>query len=204
VILVRHGETDWNVQFRLQGSSDIPLNENGRAQARQAAPVLAELAPVKRIVASDLSRAVETAHIIADAMGAEVVTDARLRERSYGVWEGLLEPERRDQYPEAYAEWASGLEPHVDGYEFNETVRDRAVALIDELAPEDGTHVFVSHGSTTRVLIGALLGLELGSHGVGNLGNAQWAELQQDGDGPWVLRSLNTHSFDGPTVEVRT
>lgn len=207
VFLVRHGETDWNVQRRLQGTSDIPLNDNGRAQARAAAPVLASLAPVKRIVASDLTRAVETAQILAEAMGAAVVTDARLRERSYGVWEGLPEEVRRLEHPEENRRWASGLEPRVEGYEKNATVRDRALAFIEDIAIDRGTadastYLFVSHGSTTRVLLGALLGLELGTHAVGNLGNAQWAELQQDGDGPWVLRSLNTHSFDGPSVEV--
>jgi len=188
---VRHGETDWNVAHRLQGASDIPLNDNGRAQARAAAPVLAGLAPVKRIVASDLSRAQETARIIAEAMGAEVATDARLRERSYGVWEGLPEDVRQADHADEHARWEKGLEPRIEGYEDNATVLDRALAAIADIAAEDGTYVCVSHGSTTRVAIGALLGLELGSHAIGNLGNVQWAELSQDADGPWVLRSFN-------------
>ena len=195
LILVRHGETDWNVQHRLQGASDIPLNDNGRAQARAAAPELARIAPVTRIVSSDLSRAFETATIIADAMGAQVVTDARWRERSYGVWEGLPEDVRESDHPEDHHRWVSGLEPNVEGYEFNATVRDRALAAIEELTATGGTHVVVSHGSTTRVVMGALLGLELGSHGVGNLGNAQWVELTKQGEGPWILRSLNSRSF---------
>ncbi len=70
LFLVRHGETDWNEARRLQGASDIPLNDKGRDQARDAAPVLARIAAVNNIVASDLSRAQETAQIIADAMGA--------------------------------------------------------------------------------------------------------------------------------------
>jgi len=200
LILVRHGETDWNAQHLLQGASDIPLNDNGRAQARAAAPELARIAPVKRIVSSDLSRALETAHIFADAMGAEVVTDARWRERSYGVWEGLAEDVREANHADEYKRWVEGLEPNVEGYEMNHTVRDRALAAIDDLAPVEGTHVVVSHGSTTRVVVGALLGAELGSHGIGNLGNAQWVELTREGDGPWVLRSLNARALDPSSV----
>lgn len=202
LFLVRHGETAWNVEHRLQGASDIPLNDNGRAQARAAAPALATLAPVKRIVSSDLSRALETAHILAEAMGAEVVTDARLRERSYGVWEGLREDVRQVDHADEHARWAQGLEPNVEGYEYNATVRDRALALIEEITAEDGTYVCVSHGSTTRVAVAALLGLELGSRALGNLGNAQWAELTQVGDGPWVLRSLNASSLSAASSTV--
>ena len=202
LILARHGETDWNAQHLLQGASDIPLNDNGRAQARAAAPELARIAPVKRIVSSDLSRAVETAHIFADAMGAEVVIDARWRERSYGVWEGLAEDVREADHPEEYQRWVGGLEPNVEGYEMNHTVRDRALAAIEELVAAGGTHVVVSHGSTTRVAVGALLGVDLGSHGVGNLGNAQWAELTREGDGPWVLRSLNARALDARSLNA--
>ncbi len=204
LILVRHGETDWNVQRLLQGASDIPLNENGRDQARAAAPELARIAHVKRIVSSDLSRALETAQILADAMGAEVVTDARWRERSYGVWEGLPEDVREADHADEYQRWVQGHEPNVEGYEMNHAVRDRALAAIDEITADEGTHVVVSHGSTTRVAVGALLGVELGSHGIGNLGNAQWVELTRDGvERPWVLRSLNARPLDpnSPSAE---
>ncbi len=195
LILVRHGETDWNAAHRLQGSSDVPLNENGRAQARAAAPVLARIFPVKTIVASDLSRALETAHIIADAMGADVVTDARLQERSYGVWEGLSEDVRRSEHGQEHTRWERGLEPRVEGYEGHEAVARRALAAVADHVTGDGTHVLVSHGSTARMLIGALLGLEWDSRAIGNLGNARWAELENatgdDAPGNWVLRALN-------------
>lgn len=195
LVLVRHGETDWNVAQRLQGSSDIPLNENGRAQARTAAPVLARIAPVSTIVSSDLSRALETAHIIAEAMGADVVKDARLQERSYGAWEGLPEDVRRHEQGEEHTRWERGLEPRVEGYEGHEAVVRRALAAVADHVIGHGTHVLVSHGSTTRMLIGALLGLEWGSRAIGNLGNARWAELDNatddDAPGNWVLREFN-------------
>ena len=205
LILIRHGETEWNKKHLLQGASDIPLNESGRAQALAAAPELARIAQVKRIVSSDLSRAVETAQIFADAMGAEVVIDARWRERSYGVWEGLPEDVREANHADEYQRWVEGHEPNVEGYEMNHTVRDRALAAIDELAAVEGTHVVVSHGSTTRVAVGALLGVELGSHGIGNLGNAQWVELTRDGDErPWVLRSLNARPLDPSALSAES
>ncbi len=206
LILVRHGETDWNVAHRLQGSSDIPLNDNGRDQARAAAPQLARIAPVKTIVSSDLSRALETAQIIADAMGASVVTDPRLQERSYGVWEGLSEDVRRSQHGEEYARWERGLELSIEGYEGHEAVAKRALAAVADHVTGDGTHVLVSHGSTVRMLMSALLGLEWGSRAIGTLGNAGWAELESDAEesdgedsaregnaaGNWVLRELNS------------
>ena len=195
LILVRHGETDWNAAHRLQGSSDVPLNENGRAQARAAAPMLARIVPVKTIVASDLSRALETAHIIADAMGADVVTDARLQERSYGVWEGLPEDVRRSEHGEQHTRWERGLEPNVEGYEGHDAVAKRALAAVADDVVGDGTHVLVAHGSTIRVLICALLGMELGSRAIATLGNVHWAELENatedDAPGNWVPRHLN-------------
>nr|WP_255633131.1 histidine phosphatase family protein [Demequina sp. TTPB684] len=194
MILVRHGETDWNAAFRLQGASDIPLNDRGRAQARAAAPLLAQLAPVERIVSSDLSRAHETARIIAEETGAEVLTDARLRERCYGVWEGLELAVRRADHAEEHARWEKGLEPRIEGYEGHALVAERALATVADHATGDGTFMFVAHGSTLRVLMCALLGLELGSRAVGTLGNARWAELElagDDADGHWVLRELN-------------
>lgn len=202
LVLVRHGETDWNVQRRLQGASDIPLNENGRAQARAAAPELARLYPVQTVISSQLSRAVETATIIADAMGASVVIDERLQERSYGVWEGLSEAARRDDHLEEHQRWERGEEPRIEGYESHEAVRDRALAAIQDVASGDGTHVLVSHGSTTRVVMCALLGVPLGSRTIGTLGNVQWAELTSEHDAPWVLRALNARSLAAASATV--
>jgi hypothetical protein len=87
--LVRHGETDWNVEGRLQGWTDIPLNATGIEQAHAAASVLAGR-PIGSVLSSDLSRARDTAAMIAAAAGREVLTDPALRERNYGVAEGRL------------------------------------------------------------------------------------------------------------------
>jgi broad specificity phosphatase PhoE len=88
LLIARHCETDWNARHKVQGSADIPLNDNGR---RQAAALAGKLAAenVSRIVCSDLSRAVETARIIGARLGVAVETDARLRECSFGLVEGM-------------------------------------------------------------------------------------------------------------------
>jgi broad specificity phosphatase PhoE len=195
LILVRHGETDWNVVHRFQGNSDVPLNDKGRAQARASAPKLARTASVKTIISSDLSRAFETAQIIASAMGAEVVPDARLQERCYGVWEGMLDEVLHTEYREERARYERGLEPGVEGFEGSASVVTRALEVVAERASAEGTHVLVAHGTTIRLLICSLLGLEVNSRAIGTLGNARWAALENAAEdnvgGHWVLRQLN-------------
>ena len=88
LLLARHGETDWNRELRIQGSSDIGLNDLGRAQAHALAQEL-EHVELDAIYSSDLSRAQATAAAVAASHGLEVRLDARLRERSFGSWEGL-------------------------------------------------------------------------------------------------------------------
>src|SRR5690242_8696605 len=95
LLLVRHGETDWNAEGRLQGQTDRPLNEYGRRQARELAERLAGDGVVA-IYASDLSRAKETAEIVGGRLGLPVVVDPDLRERNWGTWEGLT-PRERDE-----------------------------------------------------------------------------------------------------------
>ena len=104
ILLVRHGETDWNASGRIQGHSDTPLNAAGRQQAQRAAQRLAP-EPVRALYSSDLARAFETATIIGEPLGLTVVTSPRLRERQYGAWEGLTSAEIQARYPEQFAMW---------------------------------------------------------------------------------------------------
>ena len=85
--VLRHGQTDWNVEARLQGSTDIPLNDTGRAQARAAAAFFKDRG-LTRIVTSPLIRAHETARLVGEQLGLEPVIDARLIERNFGLFEG--------------------------------------------------------------------------------------------------------------------
>src|SRR5919205_4262120 len=93
LLLVRHGETDWNADGRLQGQTDRPLSDFGRRQARQLAQELVD-EELEAIYASDLARARETAEIIGERLGLAVVLDADLREKDWGTWEGLNSVER--------------------------------------------------------------------------------------------------------------
>jgi broad specificity phosphatase PhoE len=94
LLLVRHGETDWNAEGRLQGHTDRPLNDHGRRQANALAERLAGEEPIAAIYASDLARARETAEIVGGRLGLPVVVDADLREKNWGNWEGLTGDER--------------------------------------------------------------------------------------------------------------
>ena len=105
ILLIRHGETAWNAVRRLQGHTDIPLNDEG---ARQAGALTQALAAerVDVLVSSDLQRAMQTAQAVADQYdGLRVQTDEQLRERCYGVFEGMLYAEIERQYPAEYALW---------------------------------------------------------------------------------------------------
>ena len=92
IVLWRHGQTEWNMAGRLQGQTDVPLDEVGREQARIAARLLQSLKP-SVIVSSDLSRAVDTARALADLVGLDVLLDEGLRETFVGTWQGLTDAE---------------------------------------------------------------------------------------------------------------
>jgi uncharacterized phosphatase len=144
LVLVRHGQTDWNLQRRIQGSSDIPLNETGRRQAREAAKLLAR-EHWDAIVSSPLVRARETAEIIAAELGlGEVEIVAALQERNYGAAEGLTGAESEERYHGS-----------VPGRESSEAVIERVHPALVALAHEHpGKAVLiVSHGGVIGTLV---------------------------------------------------
>jgi probable phosphoglycerate mutase len=154
LILVRHGETDWNRERRWQGHADTPLNETGREQARALARALNGEA-IAAVYSSDLRRARETAEIVADGRGLPVLVDRRLREIDFGEWEGLRTVEIHERYPEFMAAW-----PPTDGRPFpgGETygaMGARVVAALGEIARRhpDEDVVVVLHGGP---ILGAL------------------------------------------------
>lgn len=106
--IIRHGETDWNLAKRIQGQTDIPLNETGRAQAMAMAfDVAFHQAPIKAIYSSDLSRAHETAQVLAQRCELEVQRRQGLRERHYGLFQGVVKDEAEKQFPDAFRYYAS-------------------------------------------------------------------------------------------------
>jgi probable phosphoglycerate mutase len=155
--LVRHGETDWNVAGRWQGQTDIPLNEEGRRQANAVADGLLGLA-VAGIVSSDLSRAEETARIVGERIGRGLVyVDARLRERSFGPFEGLTRADCARLHPEAWQAWTReqdappGAERLVD---VSVRVLDALRRAAETVATDAAAALVVSHGAAMRAAIG--------------------------------------------------
>jgi 2,3-bisphosphoglycerate-dependent phosphoglycerate mutase len=149
LLLVRHGETDWNRELRIQGSSDTQLNERGREQARELASELADV-HLDAVYSSDLRRARETAELATAGRGLAVRLDPGLRERSFGSWEGLTRFEIAERFPD--------LEHH-DG-ETDEEVRARVLAAVHRIvAAHTGEEVLVvSHGGALNALWHHVLG----------------------------------------------
>ena len=156
LLLARHGETDWNRELRVQGASDTELNELGRRQAAELARQLADT-ELDAIYASDLSRARETAEIVAESTGHEVRLDPALRERDFGSWEGLTREEVEARY---------GDHEQHDGETYEE-VRARVLAAAHRIvdAHPGETVLVVSHGAALNALWHDALGERLGRWG---------------------------------------
>ena len=203
VVLWRHGQTDWNVENRFQGHSDIPLNKVGEYQVTQAAEVLAGLKP-NRIISSDLIRAQSTAAALANLTNLKVEINSGLRETNGGLWEGKTGSENRATHGELFANWyEGGDEPAGVTGERRSDVAKRAVSVIEkETANFTGTIVFVTHGGTVRSVLGSILKLPIAQWGViGGLSNACWSvlELTKHRTGSrWYLAEHNAGSLPEP------
>jgi broad specificity phosphatase PhoE len=145
LLLVRHGETDWNAEGRLQGHTDRPLNDYGRQQAKDLAERLADEG-ADAIYASDLARAKETAEILGARLGLPVVIDPNLREKNWGSWEGLTGDER------------IGVEYVGESTEEHRDRVMRAVRLIVERHPGQRV-IVVTHGGSLRRIQAAVNGV---------------------------------------------
>ena len=157
LVLVRHGETDWNRQRRFQGHADQPLNDAGRSQAGKLAHALRD-EPVTALYTSPLMRARETAQILGVAFGLEVCTLDALLEIDVGAWEGLTIEQVRERYPgRADQNWRSGWE---DGETYEE-LEQRVVPALIQLGSrhDDGRVLAVTHAGPLRAAIAASLGM---------------------------------------------
>lgn len=160
ILLVRHGETSWNVEGRFQGLADIDLTPTGEEQAERAGIALARFVAsglaVGLVASSDLTRARKTAETLAAAVGAGAVrTEVRLRERDVGEWSGLTVEAIEERFPGMLARFRSGEVDRLPGGESTAEVRDRALAAVLELggAGADGAVVVaVTHGGVIRTL----------------------------------------------------
>lgn len=144
--VVRHGETDWNLGRRVQGHTDIPLNDEGRRQARLLSTQLAAI-PFDAAYSSDLSRAAETARILLGPRSLSVIACEGLREKHFGTWEGLTDVDVRERFPQAVnGAWGDG--------ETADEMGQRVVTTLARIADShpNGQVLVVTHGGPIRAL----------------------------------------------------
>lgn len=204
LVLWRHGQTEWNLEHRFQGQTDVPLDELGVRQAAGAARLLADLSP-QVIVSSDLSRAYDTASALAARCGLEVATDPRLRETDGGAWEGMRRVDLLQTDPDSYRAWLQGefIRPGGTG-EDRHVVGERIMAAIaDVLAKTDPgrTAVVVSHGGACRAVMAPLLNRPFEQvRFLSVMRNAAWSVFLETGapDTPWTVLEYNARSLPEP------
>ncbi|MFH1980599.1 MAG: histidine phosphatase family protein [Pseudomonadota bacterium] len=163
VIVIRHGETLWNVQARYQGHGDSPLTATGKIQADAVGRRL-KAEPVDRLIASDLGRTRDTAAIIAGQTGHRPIVDARLRERSFGVLEGLTAPQIQVQHPELFKHMAANDPDFVipGGESLRQHYRRNIGFLEDCRAAYPGrTVALVAHGGVLDSVFRHVAGIPL-------------------------------------------
>jgi 2,3-bisphosphoglycerate-dependent phosphoglycerate mutase len=154
IIAIRHGETSWNVDTRIQGQLDIPLSDNGRSQAARMAAALGD-EPISAIYSSDLSRAWETAQFLGRAVGVAIEKEVALRERAFGEFEGRTFAEIETVLPALAARWRK-RDPDFapPGGESLIALRDRVLAAAERLAAQHGGKqiALIGHGGVMDVL----------------------------------------------------
>jgi broad specificity phosphatase PhoE len=193
LIIWRHGRTEWNASDRVQGQTDVDLDEVGVAQAVASAGRIAAYAPIL-VASSDLRRAARTADAVAAVTGRQVEHDPRLRERNYGPWQGLTLGEIEERYPADYARWRAGLPFHDPAIETVDEFAKRATAALGDVADRvgEGTAIVVTHGGTARIGCAGLLGWPLAAwHTLGGLDNCHHAVLRHTRVRGWQLRGYN-------------
>ena len=163
IILIRHGETEWNSQKRMQGHSNSDLSSVGQAQI-QALGQWMKNVPFDHIYSSDSLRAKQTAESITQFSGHELQFDQRLREKNLGVFEGLTSEEARERHPEVFRLFkTAGSKYVIDEGESTQQLQDRALEIVDEIRikhPEERV-LLVTHGGFIRVVMKHSLGLSL-------------------------------------------
>jgi broad specificity phosphatase PhoE len=161
IFLARHGESDWNVARRFQGHSDRPLTERGREQAHALADLVAS-EEIEAVYTSPLSRARETAEIVAARVGLEPVALPELREVDTGSWSGLSRADVETRFPEGFTRWRSGGSGWEDGETYEE-MAERVIGALRTIAEDhpDGRVLIISHGGPIRAIHAAAEGLAI-------------------------------------------
>ncbi len=204
ILLARHGETEWNAVRRVQGWTDIPLSEKGRAQAEALAHRLART-PLAAVYSSDLSRAAQTAAPTAARQGLTVQTMPELREKGFGAWEGLTQTDLERDYPDLWHRYhvARDLDAPVPGGETWPEVQERLTAGLGRIlaahpGPDEAV-LLVGHGGSGRMVILEALQAALPALLRLHLDNASLSRLDFRGAGDSRVVFLNdTCHLEGP------
>lgn len=165
IILIRHGQTEWNRVERFRGQADVPLNENGLAQAAATGRRIAAEWQPAAVYSSPLSRAVKTAEAIAGHFSLPVQVHTGLTDIDYGEWQGLTPDEVHERWPWEITTWHKAPQiTHIPGGETLDDLRDRAMEAVCALAARHAgqTIVLVGHTVVNRVILLAVLGLHNG------------------------------------------
>ncbi|MCV7401319.1 histidine phosphatase family protein [Mycobacterium fragae] len=197
LVMLRHGQTEFNADSRMQGQLDTHLSDLGRAQALAAAEVLAKRQPLL-IVTSDLRRAYDTAVVLGERTGLQVRVDNRLRETHLGDWQGMTHAQIDAAAPGARLAWREDAAWAPHNGESRVDVAARSMPLIAELVatePEWGTDqrpvVLVAHGGLIAALTAALLQLPVDNWpALGGMGNASWTQLSGHGSNDADFESI--------------
>ncbi len=186
LVMLRHGQTEFNAGSRMQGQLDTDLSDLGRDQAVAAAEVLAKRQPLL-IVSSDLRRALDTAISLGERAGMPVEVDVRLRETHLGDWQGMTHLEVDAEAPGARLAWRENARWAPHGGESRVDVAARSVPLVQELLDQhpdwgvdepDRPVVLVTHGGLIAALTASLLGLPVDNWPIlGGMGNCSWVQL---------------------------
>lgn len=193
LLLIRHGQTEYNLAGRMQGQLDTPLSETGRAEAARVAEGLSDW-PIGTVVSSDLVRAVDTARAIAAGSSPEpleVSTDPRLRETDLGEWSGRAHEEVDASFPGARSHWRLNPLWAPPGGETRLEVSARAAEVVAELmrsgAWDLGAVALVAHGGTISALTCRLLDIPVEHYPMfGGLGNTRWSQLVARPSDAWT------------------
>lgn len=202
IYLVRHGEVAWNKEATYIGRTDLPLNETGRKQAEWVADRL-EREQIHAVYASDLSRARETAELIAKRFELPVKTFPELRELNYGDWEGMPEASIPLEFPEVFTAWRKDpADVRVPGGENLSELRDRAYTTFLRIADShpDEDIVIVAHKSVNRMIICCLLEAPVGNYRQVGQGNTALNIIERRKDGSLVVETVNDCGHHQPSV----
>ena len=189
VIIVRHGETDYNVEHRWQGHMDVPLNKNGKAQAEALAKHLADEA-IDGIFASDLKRAYDTARPIAKLKKLDIIPEKRLREVHLGIFQGLTRTQIQDVYPHKTMRWDNDDSYVVTHGESRIQVQNRTYEAWQEITKREDmkTVMIVSHGGAIRMMLLKILPQTTERL---RFANTSFSILERANDNTWQACSIN-------------